>query len=151
MPADSGLNDMYSPDDLIFITPERSFPEMASGGFARKVFVLVLKEPDAPGNRDFLTKILAAAQVNLEKDTLWAEVSAMEAPAPAATFSIKHPDHILVFGLTPEQVGLKIDAPLYRPVAFYGATWLFSEPLSVLEPDKNRKGLLWKALQQIFL
>lgn len=142
---------MYSPDDLVFLTPERSFLQAAKGAFARKVFVLFLQEPDFPGNRDFLIKILAAAQVNLEKDTFWVETVASSAPAPAGAFAQKKPDHVLVFGLTPAQVGLKIEAPLYQPMLFYGVNWLFADPLSVLEPDKQRKGLLWKALQQIFL
>ena len=56
-----------------------------------------------------------------------------------------------IFRLPPAQLGLRIDAPLYKPVAFYGVTWLFADAVSVLEPDKNKKGLLWAALKQIFL
>jgi hypothetical protein len=104
-----------------------------------------------PGNKDFLVKILAAAQVNPEKDTLWTSVPIDTPIGLTSVLKLKQPDQILVFGLTPQMIGLQVDMPLYRPTEFYGATWLFSEALSVLEPDKSRKGLLWKALQQLFL
>lgn len=101
--------------------------------------------------KEFLVKILAAAHINMEKDTLMAEIKGSEAVSLLPVLKEKQPEYILVFGLAPSDVCLSIDAPLYKPFAFYGATWLFAEPLSVLEPDKTRKGLLWRALQQLFL
>lgn len=142
---------MYSPEDLLFIAPDRDPVEFSTGAYARKIWLVVLEEPLFPGNKDFLVKILAAAQVNPEKDTLWTSVPVNISVGLTPTMKLKQPEHILVFGLTPQMLGLQVDIPLYKPTDFYGATWLFSEALSVLEPDKSRKGLLWKALQQLFL
>jgi hypothetical protein len=142
---------MYSPDDLLFLAPDQSAQALFAGGFARKILLLVQAEPQFPGNQDFLVKILAAAQVNPEKDTLWATVDIHTSISLTPVLKLKQPDQILVFGFTPQMLGLQVDIPLYRPTDFYGTTWLFAEALSVLEPDKARKGMLWKSLQQLFL
>jgi hypothetical protein len=62
----------------------------------------------------------------------------------------KHPEKILVFGITPALLGLSVKDNLYQPFYFYQSTWLFSESLSILQPDKDRKTKLWKALQGLF-
>jgi hypothetical protein len=143
---------MYTPDELIFLAPERNLLAFSEGGFARRVWVIALAEPQvSSNNRDFITKVLAAANLNLEKDTLFAEIPASEPVNFSSDWHHKQPDHILVFGLPPAQLGLAIEAASYKPIAFYGATWLFADPLSMLEPDKNKKGLLWSALKQMFL
>ena len=143
---------MFTPDDLIFLSPEHMTLDRTVGGFARKVWVLALSEPAAAGsNRDFLAKVLAAAQLNFDKDTLFTEIPASEPVNFSTDFKRKQPDYVLVFGLPPAQLGLTIETTPYRPVLFYGATWLFADALSVLEPDKNRKGQLWSALKQMFL
>lgn len=143
---------MFSPDELIFLAPERRASGLAEGGFARRVWILALAEPPfAAANRDFLAKVLAAVQLNFEKDTLFAEIPASEPFNFSTDLKHKQPEYVLVFGLPPAQLGLTIEMSLYRPVLFYGATWLFADALSVLEPDKNRKGQLWSALKQMFL
>ena len=142
---------MFPADELLFLSPEPGTPESAAGGFARRVYVLALAEPACPGNRDFLSKVLSAVQLNLDKDTLFAEIPASLPVSFAAELKKKQPEHVMIFGIHPAQLGLRIDAPLYKPVAFYGVTWLFADAVSVLEPDKNKKGLLWAALKQIFL
>jgi hypothetical protein len=142
---------MYSPDDLLFLAPDQPTQALFAGGFARKILLLVQAEPQFSGNQDFLVKILAAAQVNPEKDALWATVDIHTSISVTQLLKLKQPDQILVFGFTPQMLGLQVDIPVYRPTDFYNATWLFAEALSVLEPDKARKGMLWKALQQLFL
>ncbi|MBL7774554.1 MAG: hypothetical protein JNK89_01040 [Saprospiraceae bacterium] len=57
----------------------------------------------------------------------------------------------MVFGLQPFEIGINIQCPLYQPVEFYGATFLFADTLAALEPDKTLKTRLWQALQQLFL
>jgi hypothetical protein len=143
---------MFSPDDLIFLASERTASDLSEGGFARRMWVLALDEPAISGaNKEFLAKVLAAASLNLEKDTLFAEIPASEPVNFSTDLKRKQPEYVLVYGLPPSQLGLTIEAPLYRPVVFYGVTWLFADALSVLEPDKNRKGQLWSALKQMFL
>ncbi len=143
---------MFSPDELIFIAPERAASEFSQENFARRVWVLALKEPDfSAANKAFLAKVLAAANLNLEKDTFFAEIPASEPLHFSADLKQKQPERVLVFGLPPAQLGLKIEIQFYKTIAFYGADWLFADALSALEPDKNRKSQLWSALKQMFL
>jgi len=143
---------MFSPDELIFIAPERSAIELATGNFARRVWVLALAEPDSvDSNKTFLAKVLSAANLNLEKDTLFAEIPASMPIGFSTDLKSKQPEQVLVFGLPPAQLGLTLEIPSYKPVIFYGTNWLFADALSILEPDKNRKGQLWSALKQMFL
>ena len=142
---------MFSDTDLLFRVPEKSVLEGVSGEFARNVALLVLAEPEFPGNWPFLTKVLAAAQLNLEKDTLFAEIHPDDRVTFLPLIKEKHPGHILVFGLLPNQLGFNIDMPLYQPQHFYGSAFLFADRLSTLEPDKALKAKLWQALRLLFL
>lgn len=141
---------MFSEKDLIFCAPEHSVLDFAAGGFARRVLVVADAGAERPGSRDFLVKILAASRLNLEQDALFANLPSGERVRLVPVIKQKHAEYILVFGLQASQLGINAEIPLYQPRQFYGATFLFAESLAVLEPDKNRKGKLWQALQQIF-
>ena len=142
---------MFTPKELIFVTPSRLPNEIAKGRFAKGIWILAVAEPEQTDNTDFLKKVLAAAQLDLERDTLFAEIPAEEPMDMAACLRMKPAEKVLVFGIPPEQLGLHIQAPAFQPFAFYGTTWLFADALSVLAPDKTKKGLLWTALKSMFL
>lgn len=142
---------MFSSKELIFATPSSLPNDIAQGQFAKGIWVLVAAEPAYPDNTDFLKKVLAAAQLDLERDTLFAEVPEAQPLDMATSIRIKPAGQILVFGIPPQQLGLHIQAPLFKPFNFYGATWLFADALSVLAPDKTKKGLLWTGLKSMFL
>ncbi len=142
---------MFSPDDLIFLVPEGSLLNEAQGGFARRLLVVTAAEPDAPDAQPFLSKILAAAQLNLAQDALLVEIPADRPFALLPALKSKQPAHVLVFGLSPESLGLALQIALYQPFTFYDSTFCFADKLSLLEPDKTRKAQLWRALQTMFL
>lgn len=142
---------MLLANELLFLTPEKTALANAVGGFSRNLIVLALEEPNATANRDFLTKVLAAANLNLAQDALFAEIPSNESRALAPDLNAFKPKQVLVFGLSPAQLGLTFEMQTYQPCAFYGSTWLFADQLSALEPDKSKKTQLWSALKQIFL
>lgn len=142
---------MFSPDELIFLIPDGSLPEHVEGGFARRILVVLEAETEAPELRPFLTKVLAAAQINLLQDALVIEVPAGRPVSILPVLKTKQPTHVLVFGIKPESLGLALQVKLYQPFHFYQSDFLFAEKLSLLEPDKTRKGHLWRALQAMFL
>lgn len=149
--TNAASNIMLLANELVFFAAEKTALNQAEGGFARQVMVLMLEENNASANRDFLTKVLAAANLNLAQDTLLASIPADEPHALAPDLKERQPKQILVFGIHPAQLGLRLEFPTYQPFNFYGCTWLFADKLSVLEPDKNKKSQLWTALKQIFL
>lgn len=142
---------MFGPKELIFAVPEQLPNEIAIGQFAKGIWVLAQAETPGSSNTDFLKKVLSAAQLDLERDTLFAEIPENEPVDMAACLRIKPAANVLVFGLAPAQLGLHVEARPFQPFSFYGTTWLFADALSVLEPDKTKKGLLWTALKSMFL
>lgn len=141
---------MFITDELLFAVPERTIESFAEGRYTRQILVLALEET-LPGNREFLTKILGAAQLSLTDDCLLAQVPDGEPLSAPQFIREKQPAQVLVFGLIPSQLGLTVQVPLYQATEFYGTTWLFADALSVLEPDKAKKGQLWTALKALFL
>ncbi len=142
---------MLLSNELLFLTAEKSALAAAKGGFDKKVAVLMLEEPNVYSNRDFLEKILTAARLNLAQDAFLAEIPGGEPRALAPDLVEHQPKQVLVFGLSPAQLGLSFETQAYQPLAFYGCTWLFADPLSAIESDKNKKTQLWSALKQMFL
>lgn len=142
---------MLFSNELIFIAAEKTVLDKAEGGFARNLLVLMLEEPQAAANREFLTKVLAAANLNLSQDALLAEIPTHEPRNLAPVLQSHQPKQVLIFGLSAAQLGLSFEVQAYQPVQFYGCTWLFADKLSTLEPDKTKKSQLWTALKQIFL
>jgi len=142
---------MLLSNELLFLTAEKSALADAKGGFARQVAVLALDEPTAAANRDFLAKVLAAAQLNLAQDAFLTEIPAAEPRALAPDLIEYQPKQVLVFGISPAQLGLSFEVQAYQPMTFYGCTWLFADKLSALESDKAKKTQLWTALKQMFL
>lgn len=136
---------------LLFLAADKTAFQGASGGFARKVGVLMLEEAMAAANRDFLEKVLQAAQLNLANDTLLAEIPAGESRLIAPDLQAKKPAQLLIFGIPPAQLGLSIEISQYHPTPFLGCTWLFADNLSTLAADVTKKKQLWSALQQMFL
>lgn len=141
---------MFITDELLFAVPERTIESFAEGRYARQILVLALEET-SPSNREFLIKILGATQLSLTDDCLLAQVPDGEPLSVPQFIREKQPAQVLVFGLIPSQLGLTIQIPLYQATEFYGTTWLFADALSVLEPDKAKKGQLWTALKALFL
>lgn len=142
---------MYSPGDLLFPVPEENVMAIAEGGFARQVLAIVCNEESFAEGNLFLEKVLTAAGLNLQQDV------ALAAVAPGSAVSLfpfpehKRPQVILVFGIEPKDLGLRIESAWYVPTDFYGTVFLFAHKLSELQPDTGKKGELWRALQQIFL
>ena len=141
---------MFPSGELVFRAAESSIPDLGNGSFARQIIVLALAEPNSPGNRAFIAKVLAAANLDLSDDAFYAEIPC-DQPVNCFTGMNDRPKFILVFGLSPAQVGLQAAAPAYQPIQLHGATWLFADALSVLEPDRDKKGKLWTVLKTLFL
>ena len=90
---------MFTPKELIFVAPALLPNEIAQGRFAKGIWILAAAEPAQAENLDFLKKVLAAAQLDLERDTLFAEIPPGEPVDMAATLRIKPAEKVLVFGI----------------------------------------------------
>lgn len=141
---------MFPPDTTLFMAPDTALTALGQGAFEKKILIVALAEPQCPGNREFLGKVIAAAGLDLMRDTFYAEVPDSEPFSCIAGFSQK-PRFVLIFGLPAAQAGLQFQPPLYQPLDFHGSTWLFADSLAALEPDRIKKSNLWNALKSLFL
>ncbi len=57
---------------------------------------------------------------------------------------------VLLFGLTPAQLGFPFNIPAYQVQAFADYTIIHSAPLHILQTDKSAKSQLWAGLKKIF-
>lgn len=138
---------MFPDNTPVFIAAEKSVTELGSGGYEKYILVLV-----ANGSREdrvFVSRVLAAAGLDADSDTIYADVPE-NMPVNCFLGLPFPPRHILLFGVTPAQAGCNARAALYVPVQFNRVTWLFSDAPSVLEPNRDKKSQLWNALKEIF-
>lgn len=118
--------------------------------------LLLYEQPDEPGVKAFLERVLQAAQVDLAKDTHFAKLAQDTAPSFSLLRRTVSFQTLLVFGFPPADLGLQINWDYYLPLSFMGKTLLFCHPLHVLMEERAQggstySGPFWKALQQIFL
>ncbi len=66
-------------------------------------------------------------------------------------FATKKEITCLVFGLTPKDVGMNIQAAKYSPISFKDHKIVFSDSLSQLISQPALKKPLWQSLQHIYL
>ena len=118
------------------------------GNNAKGVFLLY-KESEAE-QVPFLTKILAAVQLDMEQNVI------VFASTETQTFSLSdiRESHSLtkaiIFGFPPQHIGLQVQFQKYQLYTIGGVQYLFADSLKEIESEKAKKGLLWGALQQMF-
>ncbi len=126
------------------------FWEAGKGLYQKRVLIILFEDdPGAVADPLFLSRIMAAVGIDLDAHCFLTKKGKGVRIFP--TRNDMKPEKVLVFGPDPADLGLSIRIPLYQPAAFYGCTWLFSESLHTLQPDKNRKTLLWQALKGVFV
>lgn len=135
-------------DVSYFAYPDVELASLVRGQFAKRILILCTAEAERPDMQAFLTKVMGAAQVDLAQDTLWAALPATNTSwALTPLLKAKQPATVLVFGLTPAQLGWTMDVDHYQPTEVRGVSFLWAEALSTLEPDRNRKLQLWQVLK----
>ncbi len=135
--------------DLALAAPE-IFLGNCKGSNNGLVFIGMEAENEPEARTAFLKKILAALKLELDRDTIYTTLEMGEPASFCQLLKKKGIEKMVVFGLSPRQFGLAFEAKLYEPIAFYGCKFLFSEKLSLIETDQERKAKLWAALKSMF-
>lgn len=107
----------------------------------------VSQETD-PGTYNFITGIVQACRIPL------ADVALLSTPLNEVNFKYIQ-DHcqsplVLMFDLTPGDIGLPIFFPHFQLQLFSGVTYLAAPDLATLQQDKLLKSKLWLCLKQYF-
>lgn len=139
------------PFDLkIFSIPESTPEPLVGSGQKGTLVVVPLADWDIDAHRSLITKILQAVHLDPEKDVYVVGLRTGERISLQAWRQQGVLRQVLAFGCRPDEIGLQIEASLYRPVELNGTHYLFAAPLAELSRDVPHKKALWAAMQQMF-
>lgn len=147
--SDSGQNDFFN-FKLINVPAEVDIKEMFQGLPAGSTLVFFDKEATGEKDLSFIKKVMQAVALEPGKNAYLIGVDTTKKIPSFDYLTAPMIQFILVFGILPTTLGLQLKAPVYLPFTFGNKTFIFTEDLSNLQQDKEKKGLLWKALQAAY-
>ncbi len=136
---------------LLSAFEQEDLRQFITGNNAKSILVLAAENQGlSDGLLEFMSKILQAVKIHFPQDIALLK-STHQASFSFIQIAREVPvSKILSFGLPAGQLGLHWRYSLYSPLHKLDRTFLFAERLSLIQADKQRKMLLWKALQQMF-
>ena len=110
--------------------------------------IAVLMKNASEADLLFLSKILAAVKLDIDKDILLINSSSL--PAFNQFKKVPSIDKLLVFGILPAEIGLHFKVKPYSLIDFNNFSFLFVHALKDISEDVNKKKMLWQQLQVLF-
>ena len=128
-------------------SPAPTFPTLQ-----HKILILI----DQPKQKDiaasesvFLDNILKAVGHSIDKADIL-NYNFLKGPDARKVLSEKQTSFFITFGVPLIKLNLDLLLMPYTPKAVEGVWFLLTDPLSVIEADRNLKKKLWQALKQMF-
>ncbi len=113
--------------------------------------VVLLKATESSDkDKELLSKMLGAVKRSMDDTTLITVSEEEQGQSIAGLFENHAIQQILVFGISPKDLGLNIKARLYQPQTMHDKQILFSHGLPAIIQKPEYKKPLWEALQQVF-
>jgi hypothetical protein len=126
-------------------------PSLSEGNPESAVTIIIKKSDIAvPAHSEMLHRLLQAVKHPLPD---MVSIITIEDNQQIKIFDMCYHNHItkiVIFGVSPKAAGIFGKVQAYVPLPISGKQLLFSESLDVLNRQKEKKGLLWNALQQLF-
>lgn len=122
------------------------------GGNARRVLVVVQREKEAflpDSELKFLTSIMSACGLSLA-DIALVNLHAVTDKAYGPLTEHFGSKLVLLFDVTPAQLGMPINFPPFQVQTFKDCKWLHAPALHLIEADVTQKKNLWAALKNMF-
>ncbi len=127
-----------------------SLPKVEMGSEDKSFWVcLEEKEFENPETMTFLGRVLDAALPHWQKKICLWKIPDKEKVQFGAALAAANAKTIVVFGVTPDQMGLQITHHLFRPFEWMGHRILFSKSLEIVSGDQETKKNLWMSLQSL--
>lgn len=147
---------MYLDFDLFAASEHKLNKEDLSGQGEAGILIAFEPGQQAESSLGYLEKILKAAGIDMKSDAFTVSVSSEQ---QFRLDPLELPENIryfLLFGVHPRQLSLHFVLKPYHPTQYNGITYLKVDALTVIQQERaagnNQKaGLLWQALQQIFI
>ena len=112
--------------------------------------VVILVNNISEADKVLLSKILVAVKLDLSKVDL-VELSLLKTMNVKTALSQNLISHFITFGIPMPNIKLEIPLMAYQIKEIKSIRFLFSDALSELQNDVEKKKALWKALQEMFL
>jgi hypothetical protein len=144
-------------DFPIFQTPEyNTCSGSRRGENQRNTLILFAAGEDTDDLNAFLAKILAAVNLDLQKDVLLLPLPEDEPLHASSIVRREKIETVIIFGLPFHRLGVHLAASLYQPVTAGSTQWLLAHSLTDIYAErqqggKQKAGALWRALQSLFL
>ncbi len=122
------------------------------GGNARRVLVVVQREKEAflpDGELKFLTSVLKACGLSVA-DIALVNLASVENKAYGPLTEHFGSRQVLLFDVTPGQMGMPINFPPFQVQTFKEIKWVHAPALHLVEADVAQKKSLWAALKNLF-
>lgn len=138
---------MFSNKELIQISETKNSDFSFFGEGERSLCIFFREENQLESSISFLTKILSALKINLEKDTFYHNLIKKES---LSIFQLEgKPKHLFLFGITPQEVGLNIEQNDYKSIQINGINVLSADSLETIKNSENLKRTLWGCLKEM--
>lgn len=142
--------------DIIDVLDNEVVAQRCTGTNEKKILIVFQTGENEAAMRAFLAKMLAAAQLDLEKDVCTLSIM----PFEKISFSrLRHQFDIqtcLAFGIPPEHLGIYMQIKPYELLEYNALRFVFVDDLQAVfeerqQGGKQMSGALWKVLQMLFL
>jgi len=138
-------------EQQLFVVPETSNSQLpGSGKNLKQLLVLYKKEEKPELLKELLSKILKAAQFDIEQDVRLVELSSDELFSFTALQSKEVNKQVIILGLTPSQLGLHFTFEKYIPLHHINCDFLVADSLAMINENRQLKAQLWNALKVLF-
>lgn len=134
----------------IYDLPQGSIKKL-DGSTDNKFWILQSdSEANEPALQTFLEKILQAIDLNSSKDLCILSVNPdKDGSLLSLLETVTTPKTIIIFGLTPGNLGMSTRFLPYHLFKLKGNTFLLCDELQSIQSDSNKKRDLWDSLQKV--
>jgi hypothetical protein len=141
---------MFGSRDLIFNIPSLDKnPLFIHGKGVKGLVIICSKEHFGDAERGTLERMMGAIKYDFNQDV---RVYVLESDQKMTLDDIDIDyQHVLLFGIAPVRVGMQVELFINAILPFDHQKFLFSENLSMITTDKDKKMALWNKLQILFL
>lgn len=121
---------------------------VASQGDIDCKYWIILQKTDLERYQQLLEKILAAVHLDMNQDVYLVSTDELKGFPLYTLLDKDTSDHtILIFGLTPQQLGLNLRSDRYRVRNLLGHKIIFVGALQDIQGDQQEKKQLWEILK----
>lgn len=141
------MNSIFNNNELLFVPDTKTTELKFLGNGKRKLLILINKNENGVGPKEFLKKILNAKKINLEEDVYLLPIDSTENLSFIQLKKDKEINQAIFFGINPIQLGFNLNLKKYETENLNEITLLYSDEISKIEKSESLKRQLWGCLK----